>query len=535
MPVAAYPGANSATGNGVTTSFAYSFRILAEGDLLVTVNGVEKMLTTDYTVTGVGDANGGNVVFGTAPANGAAIVIARDMAYSRTTRDYQRNGSFDEETVDADFDSLVMLIQQIEAITRRAFKAPVEVVADLALTTEQWEARANTVFGFDGLGDLMLYDPSSAVTVAGNITYNPLGAGAIGTTAQGALRTFVHSSQYDTQANFRAARDALSGTLGFGSVEVSCLQAEVGLLLRSEDALPNGGKIGSPALRLEARYDSDAGAGTTDTTLGGNLHFIVEGSGPNGYWAFRGPDGRDILRLFTKMNNAMKLTLNANGGWLSLSQGATGEDADLWNFGSRDFSGDDNALLTIENGALGQAVASFNRTTLTSTFRKVGWSADPASAPDLLLERIAAQTLAQKNGNNDQLFQHYGPNDGYWEKGSASELLVIAAAASTDTAANLLPADSIIEAVVVRTNVNIPTAATYSVGDPTTAGRFATGVNVAAGTRAVGTIHADQTGAAGPRQTAAAKVRITPNAVPGAATGQVRITVFYRKFVPPTS
>lgn len=141
MPVGVYPGANSAIGNGVTTVFAYSYRILAQADLKVVVDGVEQTLGTHYTVDGVGAANGGNVTFLAAPANGAAITIERDRAYVRTI-DYQRSGSFDEETVDADFDSVVMLVQQVEAASRRAIKAPVSVTADQVFSEEDWAARA---------------------------------------------------------------------------------------------------------------------------------------------------------------------------------------------------------------------------------------------------------------------------------------------------------------------------------------------------------------------------------------------------------
>jgi len=155
MPVGLYPGANSATGNGVTTTFAYSFRIIAEADLKVEVDGVTKTLTTDYTVTGVGEANGGNVVFVAAPANAAAIVISRNRAYSRTT-DYQRNGDFDEETVDADFDAAIMLIQQLYADRLRGFKAPISVTADQVLSAATWAARASKIFGFDSSGNFTL-------------------------------------------------------------------------------------------------------------------------------------------------------------------------------------------------------------------------------------------------------------------------------------------------------------------------------------------------------------------------------------------
>lgn len=129
-------------------------------------------------------------------------------------------------------------------------------------------------------------------------------------------------------------------------------------------------------------------------------------------------------------------------------------------------------------------------------------------------------------------------NGADWVRGSISESLTLAAAASTDTTANLLPAGAIIEAVVVRVTTVIPTAATFSVGDATTAARFGTGIAVAANTTATCIDHwsgAVATLASGPTQAAAAKIRITPNLTPATATGVLRITTFYRQFTPPTS
>jgi hypothetical protein len=121
-------------------------------------------------------------------------------------------------------------------------------------------------------------------------------------------------------------------------------------------------------------------------------------------------------------------------------------------------------------------------------------------------------------------------------KGVATELLTLSTgAATTDTTANLLPANSLIDSVVVRVTTGITTAVSFTVGDATTGARFATGVAAAAGTTSVGLLHKnpDVAAAAGPVQTTAAKVRITCNTTPGA--GIVRITVFYRTFAPPSS
>jgi hypothetical protein len=126
-------------------------------------------------------------------------------------------------------------------------------------------------------------------------------------------------------------------------------------------------------------------------------------------------------------------------------------------------------------------------------------------------------------------------NGATWLHGSISELITLSTSGTTtDSVANLLPANAIIEAVCCRVNTLIATATDYKLGDATTAGRFtAASSSLTVGQTLVGTVHADQTGAAGPRQTAAAKLRITTTGTPSA--GAVRVTVFYRQFVAPTS
>jgi hypothetical protein len=122
-----------------------------------------------------------------------------------------------------------------------------------------------------------------------------------------------------------------------------------------------------------------------------------------------------------------------------------------------------------------------------------------------------------------------------WTLGNATELLTLSTSGTTtDTSANLLPANAIIEAVVARVTTTITTATDWKLGDATIAGRFsAANAVMTAGSTIVGTVHADQTGTSGPRQTAAAKVRVTTTGTPGA--GVVRITVYYRQFVAPTA
>lgn len=131
-----------------------------------------------------------------------------------------------------------------------------------------------------------------------------------------------------------------------------------------------------------------------------------------------------------------------------------------------------------------------------------------------------------------------GRNGGFWEFGTNSEVLTLATGSTTtDTVANLLPANAIIEAVNYRVTTAITTAVSFSIGDASTAGRFVSGATgVSLGSTGAGLLQWSggvATDAAGPLQVSSAKVRVTTNANPGA--GAIRIEVFYRVFALPTS
>ena len=159
-----------------------------------------------------------------------------------------------------------------------------------------------------------------------------------------------------------------------------------------------------------------------------------------------------------------------------------------------------------------------------------------AESADLQVHLRSSGTLAERwrftSGGNIQSFT---PAGGQWIHGQSSEEITLSTSGTTtDSAANLLPANAIIEAVIARITTTVTGASSWQLGDGTTAARFAaTNGTLAAGTTAVGLAHVDQSGNAGPRQTSAAKVRVTTVGTPGA--GKIRVTVFYRQFVAPTS
>lgn len=119
--------------------------------------------------------------------------------------------------------------------------------------------------------------------------------------------------------------------------------------------------------------------------------------------------------------------------------------------------------------------------------------------------------------------------------GASTEAITLSTiGTTTDSTANLLPANSVIRGITVFVDESITVASAFSVGDATIAARFlATGTGLVFGSTAVGLACVDQTGTSGPKQTAAAKVRITTTGTPTA--GIVRVTVFYETFRAPLS
>ncbi|WP_352434276.1 hypothetical protein [Citrobacter cronae] len=119
---------NDYTGNGVTTSFPYTFRIFKKSDLVVQVvdlneNITELILDTDYTVTGAGGYTGGNVVLSSPLSNGYHISISRELPVTQET-DLRNQGKFFAEIHEDAFDKLTMLIQQVRSWLSLALRKP---------------------------------------------------------------------------------------------------------------------------------------------------------------------------------------------------------------------------------------------------------------------------------------------------------------------------------------------------------------------------------------------------------------------------
>ncbi|WP_088177977.1 phage tail fiber protein [Azonexus hydrophilus] len=114
MPVLQQTPVITYVANGSVKTFAYPFQILDSSDLQVYVNGL--FVAYGYSVTGVGNVEGGSVVFVTAPSNGSSVRLVRETSMTRIT-DYVEGGSITADVLDRDFDRVVMMLQEQAALT----------------------------------------------------------------------------------------------------------------------------------------------------------------------------------------------------------------------------------------------------------------------------------------------------------------------------------------------------------------------------------------------------------------------------------
>lgn len=203
-------------GNGVTVTFPFGCQVPQAADLSVYLN--EALITTGFTVSGIGSLTGGSVTFDAAPANLAAVRIERDIELERSTV-YQQNGDFLSRVVNPDFDRLWMGLQQQSAGLRRVLKVPASDATEPSALPNIAE-RADKLLSFDATGNPIAVYPAAGTSTAlqlllsifsgsALIGFLQAGVGAVGRTVFSKLKERVSVTDFMTEAE-RA--DCLTGS-----------------------------------------------------------------------------------------------------------------------------------------------------------------------------------------------------------------------------------------------------------------------------------------------------------------------------------
>jgi hypothetical protein len=151
---------NSYSGNNSTSAFNYTFKISAESEMQVIIrsaSGTEtvKSLTTHYTISGVGNSNGGTVTFtsGNIPASGETVVLRRDTAQTQEM-DLIDNDPMSAETIETAHDKSIALIQELQEENDRSIKISRTNTMTSTEFTVDAAARANKILAFDSAGEI---------------------------------------------------------------------------------------------------------------------------------------------------------------------------------------------------------------------------------------------------------------------------------------------------------------------------------------------------------------------------------------------
>lgn len=231
MTVSAQTTVNSSTGNGATTVFPYTFKILTSADLEVLVDGVVKTLTTHYTVSGAGTNGGGDVTFLSAPASGAIVVRRRNMQFLRAA-DYQYQGDLPNTVLNPDLDAPILMAQQLQEQVARSLRGPAgETWAELPAAADRLDLfpvfdAATGALELSTVTQTQVASAVAAAYAAGStadaVTFLQAGTGAVSRSVQSKMREVVSITDFgavgdgvtDDYAAIMAAHDSLPSTGG---------------------------------------------------------------------------------------------------------------------------------------------------------------------------------------------------------------------------------------------------------------------------------------------------------------------------------
>ena len=193
------------TGDGSTVAFTYPFPIAQSTDLDVYV-GSTLQATSAYTVTGAGNPAGGTVTFAAAPANGASVVLARDMPVARPA-DIAEHGDFRAQTFNYEYDRIYMILQDQADRASRTLALPSSVVLP---TTGKRQVSVDYI----GATSLSTYDSDTAYT-------NAAAALTLGAEA----KAIAQEALAQTRPDGGAVIDAREHTLVAGTSTYRCAEA----------------------------------------------------------------------------------------------------------------------------------------------------------------------------------------------------------------------------------------------------------------------------------------------------------------------
>lgn len=299
-------------GNGVTTVFAYRFRIKAATDLEVTrrvvATGVATTLSylNDYTVSGVGNRTGGSVTLTVALPTGSTLVIRRVLDITQPAN-LRNQGAYYPENIEDALDRGTMIDQQLNDGILQSFRLPDGV------------SGVSTVMPSPLANQILMWDPTATFLTSGIIS-------TAAVVLPGAGRTVTDLTSY-------LANNADINVQDFGAIGNGIHDDYPNITTARDVALTQGRKLIFPPGRYFYNTDFDFTVGDDADLTPTSLE--VRGV-PGRSWLCPGPAVQISCGLTTGRNafgttNLLKVSgLGIDGGATTMATGwLVGDNANL--------------------------------------------------------------------------------------------------------------------------------------------------------------------------------------------------------------
>ena len=329
----------SYTGSGTTGPFSFPYYFLADGDLTVIkttiADGTEETLTltTDYTVSGAGEAAGGSVTLVATLSSSYKLTIIRDPDILQPA-DYPANDRFPSATHEEALDRATMIMQRLKDLIDRSFRLSDGDVSGISLILSNLGAGKLIAVNSAGTGiesiaaaDVDLATVTSYIQTLLDDADAATARTTLGAAATGA-NTFTGLQQLDYSSDIASGATVDLGTATGNSVTVThasgttAITSFGGASLQSGTELTITWSVSGGSLSVTHNATSLIIPGGADLTIAdGDVWKIQKISDSLAYWRvidIAKADGTPVVGNATQIqpitasvgSNALTITLN---------------------------------------------------------------------------------------------------------------------------------------------------------------------------------------------------------------------------------
>lgn len=287
------------TGNGSTTAFPFTFKVIAATDLSVVMTnsatGVSNTLalTANYTVALNADQNnsaGGTVTLLSPLATGHTLMISSAASYLQPTN-LTNGGGFYPSVINDALDRLTIFVQQMLRTINRGIRIPfAEAIGSTTLTLPIASVRANKA---------IVFDPSGNVGVSTDDYVNQAANAAASATAAATSASNASASLASTQSTGDALIATTNGLVANASASATSAATSATNSAQSASQAEAALAMANLPSTFTGRAKNVLRVNLTET----GYEFSASAASPSFYGFALSDDGTEIIVTTDAINN----------------------------------------------------------------------------------------------------------------------------------------------------------------------------------------------------------------------------------------